>query len=230
MDNFDLKEKVYGGIFGVISIVAAIAEMFVNGISVSSILGTIKDVSGTLVVVVLLVAVVKSLIPKKYKKTFEERLTEALVNWEKANSNMIVKDDSYAAGYSLEMRTNVIDFYKSVPIKSKSGWFVRLPIIKVENYNKGNIEINFHLNKGTFFNDRPKEDDLKNDFDKLNHTFREFIIRQFGDFASADGKNQDIKIFVKEPIVTDEDIAKLIALIDTMYQAYLVSANIGGNI
>ena len=162
MDNFDLKEKVYGGIFGVISIIAAIAEMFVNGISVSSILGAIKDVSGTLVVVVLLVAVVKSLIPKKYKKTFEERLTDALINWEKANSNMIVKDDSYAAGYSLEMRTNVIDFYKSVPITSKSGWFVRLPIVKVENYNKGNIEINFHLNKGTFFNHRPKEEDLKN--------------------------------------------------------------------
>ncbi len=64
MDEFDFKEKVFGGIFGVIAIIAAIAEMFANGISVASILGAIKDIFGTLVVVVLLITVVKNLLPK----------------------------------------------------------------------------------------------------------------------------------------------------------------------
>ena len=32
MDNLDLKEKLWGGIFGVVAIIAAFLEMFVDGI------------------------------------------------------------------------------------------------------------------------------------------------------------------------------------------------------
>ena len=41
------------------------------------------------------------------------------------------------------------------------------------------------------------------------------------------GKNDNIKVLIKKPISTNDDIATLVDLINTMYQAYLVSANIG---
>ena len=68
MDKMDRDEKLWGGIFGVVAIAAAIAEMFINGIDAASVIGAVKDISGTLVVVVLLVAFIKSL-PKKPKKS-----------------------------------------------------------------------------------------------------------------------------------------------------------------
>ena len=47
MDKIDFQEKVLGGIFGGIAIIAAIAEMFINGIDAASVVGAIKDVFGT---------------------------------------------------------------------------------------------------------------------------------------------------------------------------------------
>lgn len=233
MDKFDFEEKVFGGIFGVVAIIAAISEMFVNGISAASILGMIKDVFGTLIVVVLLITVVKNLLPKKHKQSFEKRLTDALVAWREENSNMIVKNDRIDGGsYGLGMKTEVEDFYKEVSSSSNAGWFVRLPLIDEKNYNMENIEINFHLNKGTFFSDRPElqGEELNKAFDKLNQLFSSFINKKFSGFAVAGGKNDNIKVIIKKPIFSDEDIAMLIDLINTMYQAYLVSANIGKKI
>ena len=57
MDKLDLQEKIWGGVFGIIAILAAIAELITGGISAASVFGTIKDVSGTLVVVVVLALV-----------------------------------------------------------------------------------------------------------------------------------------------------------------------------
>ena len=89
MDRIDRDEKVWGGIFGLIAIVAAVVEMFVNGIDASSVIGAIKDISGTLVVVVLLVVFIKSL-PKKpenFREVFEAKMNEI----EKAYEPLIVR-------------------------------------------------------------------------------------------------------------------------------------------
>ena len=55
MEKNETKEKVFELVFGVIAIVAAIGEAIANGLNASSILGAIKDVSGTLIIVVLFV-------------------------------------------------------------------------------------------------------------------------------------------------------------------------------
>lgn len=56
MDKLDVKERIWGGIFGVIAILAAIFEMIASGVTAVSIFGMIKEVAGTLVVVVILIA------------------------------------------------------------------------------------------------------------------------------------------------------------------------------
>ena len=75
MDRNDFIEKILGGVFAVVAIIAAIAEIFVNGLSASTLIGGIKDVFGTLAVVVLFFAVVKDKIPSKdFRKAFDEAM------------------------------------------------------------------------------------------------------------------------------------------------------------
>ncbi|MBR5278957.1 MAG: hypothetical protein IKU23_06795 [Clostridia bacterium] len=83
MDKFDLEEKILGGIFGTISIVATIIEMCANGFSTATVFGAVKDIFGTLVVVVLFITVMKALKPKK-AKNFRELLNTSM---EKVEAN-----------------------------------------------------------------------------------------------------------------------------------------------
>ena len=253
MDKLDLKEKILGGIFGVIAIISAIVEMFANGISISTVAGMMKDVFGTLIVVVLFVMVVKSLIPRKYKQSFEERLKSALDKWQQENKNMILEgyhiETDSKKYYNFDLRTNVKNFYQFVyekadeltpdeqtdnKVKSgKKGWFVRLPAIEEQNYNKQNIEILFKLNRSTFFISkswRSNDKVVYDGFAVLIPNFTHYINSNFSEFATAyQYDKESIIVKINNPIVTDEDINTLVNLIDTMYKAYLVAADMNIN-
>lgn len=95
MDKLDRDEKLWGGILGIISILAAVAEMLINGVDASSVAGAIKDISGTLVVVILLVAFVKGL-PKK-PKNLSEILEKSIEDWGIDNAPLIFKTEGYVA-------------------------------------------------------------------------------------------------------------------------------------
>jgi hypothetical protein len=231
MEKLDVNEKLWGGIFGLISILAAFGEMFIKGVSSESVFGVIKDVSGTLVVVVLLVVVVRNLIPKKYLLSFEKRLEGALTKWQKTNSNMIIagtivnkKNDQK---YDISIRTDVNDFYKTAPVTKDKGMFLRMPLLTEENYRKSNIVLEFHLRKELFFRDlEGDEKELREHFEHLNNNFCNFINSRFQGYALASGKNTEIFVHIIKPIISDDDIEKLIEVINGMYQAYLVSAYI----
>lgn len=125
MDNIDIKEKIWGGIFGVIAIIAAIAEMFVNGVNAASICGMVKDVFGTLVVVIVMVAVAKLVAPKKQPMTFEDKMTAALNQWIADHSNMIVKTSkmpqNHENDFGMSMTTDINRFYNTEKLKSDTG-------------------------------------------------------------------------------------------------------------
>ena len=59
------KEIVFGGIFGIIAVVAATGEMIISGISVATILSATKDIAGTLVAVMVFIIAIKHLFVKK---------------------------------------------------------------------------------------------------------------------------------------------------------------------
>jgi hypothetical protein len=234
MDNFDIKEKLWGGIFGLIAILAAVAEMFLNGLSTASILGAVKDVSGTLVVVVLLIAVIRSLIPPKYKMPFEERLEAALIKWQSENSNLIVKKPNSDGNshYGFSLKTDMTSFFKPSLDSANAGWFVRVPTINTENYNRSGIEVLFNLNRGTFFENRSDLTlEQKNEgLNRLSQYLYAYITKHFSDRVdrvSISGKeNITIIVVLKNSITTDQEIDRLIELINGMYQGYLVAANI----
>ena len=65
--EFDRFEKIWGGVLGAIAIIAAVLEMIFTGISAATIMGAIKDVASTLIVVMVLLVALKKLFPKRQK-------------------------------------------------------------------------------------------------------------------------------------------------------------------
>lgn len=100
MDKMDLQEKIWGGIFGIVAIVAAVVEMFVNGISAATVVGAVKDIFGTLIVIVLFVAVIKLLSvkkPKNFREALEAAMEKVKVNYQPFIRKAVKKENASEA-------------------------------------------------------------------------------------------------------------------------------------
>lgn len=93
MDRNEFIEKYLGGIFAVIAVLAAIVEMILNGIDAASISGAIKDIFGTLVVVVLWISLIINR-PKK-PKNIDGLLEDAVEKWGFNNAPLIFKAEGF---------------------------------------------------------------------------------------------------------------------------------------
>jgi hypothetical protein len=71
MERNDFIENFIGGACAVVAVGAAVAEMFVNGISSETLTACVKDVFGSLAIVVLFFALVKDKIPaRNFREAF----------------------------------------------------------------------------------------------------------------------------------------------------------------
>ena len=106
---------------------------------------------------------------------------------------------------------------------------IEVTFLKFEapEYSKEGVELKFYLNKGTFFSNLPKGEDTPEKYAELIKLFSGLINNKHKEFASASGKGQEIIVKLRKPVTTNSDIKELIAIINTMYTAYLVSANLG---
>ncbi|MDY0236322.1 MAG: hypothetical protein RBR71_09850 [Gudongella sp.] len=105
--KFDALEKIGGGLLGVIAIVAAIVELILGGVDALSIAGAIKDISGTLIVVMVLLAALKHLVPKKaknFKEAFENEMVKVLLKY----NPIIAKDTTKDGRYNIASRIDAI--------------------------------------------------------------------------------------------------------------------------
>lgn len=224
------KSDVIGGLFAVITILAVIIEMALNGFELSAIAGGIKDIAGTMVTVLLMLAAIFAIMPEKL--TFEQRLNNALNEWLNNNRNMLVNNDDMdkkktsedkeAEYFGIGMRTDTNNFFSALPKTKKTGLFVRIPSIKSKNYKSGNIVLEFSLNISTFFGSY--ENVPENGFTIVKSVLEQYIDKSQKGFAEV-SKLKDptkIKVVIKEPIKSDKDIKKLINLLNEMYSAYLV--------
>lgn len=221
-------ETLWGGLFGLIAIAAAMAEMAFAGFSPDAVAGGIKDIAGTLIVVVVLLVAIRSILPKRFELSFPERLEKALNEWKEANASMIVQrdKDSLPNRLGFGMRTDMRNFYLNDPLPSNAGWFVRLPLPTSNEYQEPGVCLEFHLNRGTFFEGMTlSSEEVTQKFDALNQLFCSFINARFGAMVCASGKKDTIKVVFKSPIESDEDIRLVIDVLNAMLQAYLVSAN-----
>ncbi len=228
MDRNDFIEQIIGGVFAIIAIGAAVAELFINGISSASIAACIKDVFGTLAIVILFFAVMKDYLPSW---SFEKYLNASLEKWEKENANMIVRKPEHDKGeqgneyYSLDMKTDVSDFY-DIGSHNNTGLFVRVPVINRQNY-RNSFDITFTLNKGTFFGDIPDSEIKSDDYKKISERFISLINAEHQGVVIAKPKSpKSIVVTFSKGLQRKSDINTFIDVINTMYTSYLVSARI----
>ncbi len=101
------RETLFGGIFGVIAIIAAITEMFLNGADKIALVAAIKDVFGTLVAVVLLFSVLKDRLPKIYKD-FDKAFNAKMEKLVKKYSPVLSKDEKVDFRYNIDSNLSSI--------------------------------------------------------------------------------------------------------------------------
>lgn len=239
MDKLDIQEKIWGGIFGVVAIVAAVVEMFANGLDFASICGMIKDVSGTLVVVIVMVAVAKLIAPKKQAVTFEEKLTGELDQWINDHSNMIVRTSKMPQGhendYGMSMTTDITRFYNTEKLKSDTGKsvgrFLRITQLNKDIYASNDVKLEFFVNAQTYCSADVAPEAAIEELLQVGRNLSSYIIGtidgiEHGEPRKVDPRTVIIPISFKEPIVSDseDNIDLLINVIDRMYEAMLVSA------
>ena len=239
MDKIDIQEKIWGGILGMVAIIAAVIEMIANGLDFASICGMIKDVSGTLIVVIVMVAVAKLIVPKKQTATFEEKLTGELDQWIADHSNMIVRTSKMPQGhekdYGMSMTTDITRFYNTEKLKSDAGKsvgrFLRITQINKDIYACNDVKLEFFVNAQTYCSaDTPPEAAIE-ELLQVGRNLSSYIVGaidgiEHGEPRRVDSRTVIIPIGFKESIISDggDRIDLLINVIDRMYEAMLVSA------
>lgn len=209
MDNMDRDEKVWGGIFGIIAIVAAIAEIFINGVDAASIVGAIKDVSGTLVVVVLLVAFIKSLPkkPKNFRDVFEKEMNEI----EQAYVPLIVKyvpkdtaKDSSKTKHETVIRYDILSSVDALFGKEQAD-HLRLFELNAEKPEK----MSFYIREKFFGKPFDAKEIAESISGRLQAKFPEYKVTH-----AADSSGETIIVNFNKAMETQQDATALVNLIN----------------
>lgn len=224
----DSMEKIVGGIFGAVAIGAIVVEMCLGRFETAVIASGVKDIFGTLITVVMLFVAIKALKPKKTEPfSFEKEFKEELELFVARNERMLtVKDESNGnlKYYELYMESDFNAFFGE-KTKLKSGWFMRIPPIDEKLYSKGNITMQFHLNKGTFFAHNKLEDEKKA-YKEIGEKIKSLFLRESSKDVLLDCQyiesEKIVEINFKNPITTKDDIKKIINIIEKVYNCYLV--------
>lgn len=202
MDKLDIKEKIWGGIFGVVAIAAAIAEMFIGGVTAASVAGMIKDVAGTFIVVILFVVVLKSLLPAG-SVDFRQALT-AEMQQIKAKYSPLISEDSAEGIIRYNIASNVDSLFGK-EAKSYKRLF-ELP-------EREPTYIQFFINKSFF--SAPGKDDFNSISiaeiicAKLTKSFTQYKVTY-----GAVGTNAMVKMDFGEALSTMDDVKCLSNIID----------------
>lgn len=202
-DNF---EKIGGGILGAVAIISAILEMIFNGISASSVVAAIKDVSGTLIVVMVLLVALKKLFPKKqqgFSNVFKQEMESIIEKY-----NPIIK----------EVESDKIEYHIADNLSclygEKEGVYHRLFA-----FSEGDNSITFKTSKTVFFG--RTSDDHENDLKEIALDIAKSVAYTYECIEKFTGNKDSFTLVFKEPLSTDEAARALSEVIDKILLLYV---------
>ncbi|MBC7088423.1 hypothetical protein E8P77_12140 [Soehngenia saccharolytica] len=83
MEKFDRDERLLGGIFGIIAIIAAFSELLLSGLDAVSFAGAVKDIAGTLVAIIVFFTIMKNLTKENdFRGSIEGKMNEVIKKYE----------------------------------------------------------------------------------------------------------------------------------------------------
>lgn len=200
------KEILFGGIFGIIAIVATAGEMIANGISIATIFGAIKDIAGTLVAVMVFIIAVRHLFVKKaadFNGVFEAEMEKIIAKY----APIILKDDS------VEGRYNIASNLDSILGKEAGAYHSMFDI-------NSRTSISFNISKTVFMGKS------KNSFDDLQQKIATQIGSKLKDSFDIVGEyevtGKGVKLTFKEELKSNKDAVQLAEIVDCALLLYFV--------
>lgn len=207
MDKFDFQEKVWGGIFGGIAIIAALAEMFINGIDAASIAGAVKDVFGTLIVIVLFITFIRQ-IPKKskdFRGIFKAEMDKNIVKY----SPLIEIDSAKEGRYKIASRLDAI--YDNNP-----GAYSTLFDFDYKS------EIQFNVSKTVFAGRGASDAEFAELQGRIVSDVSRKIEKNFGEIVSECSKTSSgFKIKFRNELSTDEEAVAAAEIVDNVMLLFI---------
>ena len=214
MEKKDKIEIFFGGVMGIVAIIAAIVEHC----SGSNIAGCIKDVSGTLVVVAILFASIK--IPSFGLRS---KLEETVEKWGMENAPLILKAINWGATDGTKQGFKILQSQKDftdrivVPLNKdgeewkkladynnkKTGKFIAMP--SYDEMIANDFKIKIYTNQSHFENLDGFEDIFSNLIRAINTRYPECATRQ--------GSQYIMDLSFKK-ISNVDDIEKLVKVLD----------------
>ena len=101
-------ETLWSGIFGIISVIAATIELFINGVDAPNVVAAIKDISGTLAVIFVLFIAIKHFTIKE-PKNFDEVFTKGMETVEVKYSPLLQKQAEGKHRYFMASKLSAIN-------------------------------------------------------------------------------------------------------------------------
>ena len=211
LKDSDAVEKIVGGIFGMIALIAIVCEMAMAGFDKMAVIGGIKDIAGTLITIVMLFVAIRALNPKQKKQA---GFTNTFIS---EMDVLIEKYDPVLSFYGEEMkngentlRYNIANKLDAVATNDPGGNH------KLFRISEGAEKIEFSVSE-TIFGTRKTA---------VAGTIAARIARREGAFV------KDIKItregfsvVLAEPALTEEDAIAAAELVDGIVLLYIAEYN-----
>lgn len=207
MDKFDFEEKVWGGIFGGIAIIAALAEMFFNGISAATVAGAIKDIFGTLIVIVLFITFIRQM-PKKskdFKGVFKAEMDKNIVKY----SPLISADSEKDGRYKIASRLDAI-------YDNNTGAYSTLFDFDFRS------EIQFNVSKTVFAGRGASDSEFAELQGRIVSDISRKIEKNFGEIVSECSKTSSgLKIRFRKELSTAEEAVAAAEIVDSVMLLFI---------
>ena len=199
-------ETLWSGIFGIISVVAATVELFVNGVTMANIVTAVKDISGTLAVIFVLFIAIKHFAIKE-PKNFDEAFAKGMEKIRVKYSPLIRKEAEGEHRYFIASKLSAIN-------DNSTGAYHKF--FDLNN----NTELEIHFKKTVFVGVGGSDDLFKEKKSKIllsiNNRISIYEIVKECDL-SANG----FKIKFNEPLRTANHASQLIEIIDSVLLTFV---------
>lgn len=218
--ELELEVKL-AGIFGIIAIIAILVEIILGGFTTESIVAGIKDLSGTIVAVLVFIIAAKSF-RKDQPKNFSEYYSREMELLIKKYSPILIKAETSENGKlsvkdCYNLNTNAGALYGDT-----HGRIGRFCEVSKDSCN----EILFSLNYTTFgFKEKSELNQTKMELigQKIISFLKKYeVIYADLESINLDTKNLNIVIKFKKTLSTEEDAKMLVEIIDSVLMNYLI--------
>lgn len=204
----DSIEKIVGGVFGAVAIVAAIVEMAIGGFDSAAVAGGVKDIAGTLITIVMLVVAINALRPKTEKITGFNQVFELEMNAVMEKYDPMV---TYAGLESSKSFTDMMTYKIANKLDCVSG-NASGAYNKLFRVKEGATQIDFSVSETVFPGRR----------ESVAALIAGKIAKSHGDFIGKIEMTQDgFKMKFDCPLVTDDDARELGRVVDHILLLYL---------